>query len=74
MSIKTLNALPIIGAELVTDKKYFISALKRYLTNRSFYSVDGYLLTGIKFYFSWLHRASLVLTYLLHGAESYLRS
>jgi hypothetical protein len=48
MNIKTLNILPISLAELVTDKKYFISPLKRYLIDRSFYSVDGYLLTGIR--------------------------
>ena len=48
VNTETLNASPISVAELVTDKKYFISALKRYLTDRSFYSVDGYLLTGVR--------------------------
>ena len=48
MSIKTLNALLISIAELVKDKKYFVSALKRYLIDRYFYSVDGYLLSGVR--------------------------
>ena len=47
VGIKTYIALPISIAELVTQK-HFISALKRYLTDISFYSDDEHLLTDIR--------------------------
>lgn len=48
MVMKTCNSLYISTAILVTDKKYFISALKGYLNDRSFYLTDEYLLTDIR--------------------------
>jgi hypothetical protein len=44
VSIKTFHALPISFAELITNKIYFISVLKKYLVDKS---VDEYLLADI---------------------------
>ena len=46
--METFNALHASTVKLVTDKKYFISALKRYLNDTSFYSIDEYLLIDIR--------------------------
>jgi hypothetical protein len=42
-SIKVFNKLPVCTANLVMDKKHFISALKRFLIIQSFYSVNEFL-------------------------------
>jgi len=47
MSIETFDASPVSIAELVADKQYFISALKRYLTDRFLYSVDKHFLIDL---------------------------
>jgi hypothetical protein len=43
MNIKIFNELPEYIAELVGDKKCSISALKQYLVNKSFYSLEGFI-------------------------------
>jgi hypothetical protein len=48
VGMKKCNALNKSTAKLVKDKKHFISALKRYLNDRSFYLTDEYLLTDIR--------------------------
>jgi hypothetical protein len=48
VGMKTCNAVHISTAKLVTDKKYFISALKRFLNDRCFYLSDEYLLTDTR--------------------------
>jgi hypothetical protein len=42
-SIKIFSKLPVHIANLVMDKKHFISALKRFLIIQSFYSVNEFL-------------------------------
>jgi hypothetical protein len=42
-SIKIFNKLPVHTANLVMDKKHFISTLKRFLIIQSFYSVNEFL-------------------------------
>jgi len=42
-SIKIFNPLPASNAELATSKKYFISALKRFLIVEFVYSSNKYL-------------------------------
>jgi hypothetical protein len=44
MSIKIFDELPEYIAELVVDKKFFISALKKCLFTTSFYSLRNLLL------------------------------
>jgi hypothetical protein len=41
-SIKTFNVLQIFVAELVTNKKQIIAALKKLLIDKSLYSVNEY--------------------------------
>jgi hypothetical protein len=43
MSTKIFNELPEYMAELVADKKSFISTLKMYLFNKSFYSLGEFI-------------------------------
>jgi hypothetical protein len=43
VSIRFFNTLSASIAELVKDKKHFISALKRFITAESFYSINKYL-------------------------------
>jgi hypothetical protein len=40
MTIKIFNELPEYIAELVGDKKRFISTLKKYLVDKSYYSLE----------------------------------
>ena len=46
--VKTFNELPISIARSGTEMIYFIAALKRCVTNRSFHSFDEYLHTDVK--------------------------
>jgi hypothetical protein len=41
-SIKIFNKLPVCIAQLVTDKKHFISVLKGFLITEAFYSVNEF--------------------------------
>jgi hypothetical protein len=43
MSTQIFNELPKYTAELLVDKKCFISNLKKYLVNRSFYSLEEFI-------------------------------
>jgi hypothetical protein len=47
-SIKIFNKLPVCIAQLVTDKKYFISVLKVFLITQAFYSVNEFLITRMR--------------------------
>jgi hypothetical protein len=40
--MKTFNALPIYIAAVVTNKKHFIPAMKKFLIDKSLYSTDEY--------------------------------
>jgi len=40
MSIQLFNGLLVYTAEFVVGKKHFISTLKKYLVNKSFYSLE----------------------------------
>jgi hypothetical protein len=41
-SIKIFNELPEHTAELVEDKKHFISTLKKYIVDKSYYSLEEF--------------------------------
>jgi len=43
MIINIFNELPEYVAELVVDKNSFISTLKKYLVNKSFYSIEDFI-------------------------------
>jgi hypothetical protein len=43
ISTKIFNELPEYTAEIVGDKKHFISILKKYLVNKSYYSLEEVL-------------------------------
>jgi hypothetical protein len=42
MSIKIFNELPEHIAELVEDKKHFISTLRKYFVDKSYYSIEEF--------------------------------
>jgi hypothetical protein len=48
VSIKTFNALPVYIANQVTNRKYFINALKTFLLDKSLYTNEEY--------FTYMHR------------------
>jgi hypothetical protein len=47
MSIKVFSKLPGFIADIVSDKKHFILTLKMYLIEKSFYSLEDFLMINI---------------------------